>query len=110
MRKDAPEGTRLVALSPGEQRASHLHGHASPGGGLRAPVVYPARGLRAIIFQGCCEREVSGGAVGAVAALPKSQRKEALRKRDKEHDKMRERWTEKVELVRAIRKKRREFW
>lgn len=70
-----PTGSSVQGtMSPGEQRTSHLHSHASPDGGLQARVAYPACVLMAIVLQGCCEQKVSGGAVGAIAALPVAAR------------------------------------
>lgn len=66
-----PTGSRVTGtVSPGEVLTSHLHSHASPDGCLQAGVVYPARVPVAIVLQGRCKQEVSGGAVGAIAALP----------------------------------------
>ncbi|KAF9046417.1 mitochondrial ribosomal protein subunit L20-domain-containing protein [Panaeolus papilionaceus] len=62
------------------------------------------RGVLAKMF-GC-----SNELVGHVAALPKPQRKAALKAREEIHEAHREKWSEKHSLVMAIRKKRREMW
>jgi hypothetical protein len=48
--------------------------------------------------------------VGMVAALPKSKRKAVVRVREEAHAKMRERWSERKSVERAVRAKRKEFW
>ena len=48
--------------------------------------------------------------VAQVAALHRSQRKQFTRKRDEEHEAIRESWGQRKSLFMEIRKKRREFW
>jgi Mitochondrial ribosomal protein subunit L20 len=48
--------------------------------------------------------------VSYVAPLNRSEKRAALAKRDREHEKARARWGEKAALVREIRRKRKEFW
>lgn len=48
--------------------------------------------------------------VGYVAPLARSEKKAALARRDREHEKARARWGEKAALIDEIRKKRKEFW
>lgn len=45
-----------------------------------------------------------------VAAMKSAERKKALALRDEEHEEARSKWGERKSIVRAIRKKRREFW
>ena len=42
--------------------------------------------------------------------LPKAERRQALARRDADHEKHRAKWGEKKLLQKEIRKKRREFW
>jgi len=48
--------------------------------------------------------------VAQVAALPPTQRKQFRKRRDEEHEAVREGWGERKSLIAEIRKKRREFW
>ncbi|TFK73588.1 hypothetical protein BDN72DRAFT_761364 [Pluteus cervinus] len=48
--------------------------------------------------------------VASIAALKKSQRSALVKSRDREHAEVRENWSEKKAIVRAIRAKRRAFW
>ncbi|KAF8650161.1 hypothetical protein AX16_005395 [Volvariella volvacea WC 439] len=48
--------------------------------------------------------------VGAVAALKKSQRTALIKERDQKHAEVREKWSERKSIVRAIRAKRRALW
>jgi len=48
--------------------------------------------------------------VSLVAALRPSKRKQLTRKRDEEHEGIRQKWGDRTSLVRELRKKRREFW
>jgi len=67
------------------------------------PKVY-SRGKLAKMF-GCTESFVA-----SVAALKKSQRTGLIRLREQQHAVVREKWSEKKAIVRAIRAKRRTFW
>ncbi|GLB38439.1 putative mitochondrial ribosomal protein subunit L20 [Lyophyllum shimeji] len=67
------------------------------------PVKY-SRGKLAKMF-GCTQNFV-----GTIAALKSSTRRSLIRTRNLEHEKVREKWSEKKATVRAIRAKRREFW
>jgi hypothetical protein len=70
---------------------------------LSDPAKY-SRGKLAQMF-GCTQHFVS-----SIAALKKPQRKALIRIRDQKHEVVREKWSEKKSIVRAIRAKRREFW
>ncbi|KAA1469763.1 hypothetical protein DENSPDRAFT_642361 [Dentipellis sp. KUC8613] len=48
--------------------------------------------------------------VGRMAPLSKQAKRDALERREVEHEDARSRWGEKKAIVREIRKKRREFW
>ncbi|KAH9980023.1 mitochondrial ribosomal protein subunit L20-domain-containing protein [Lactifluus volemus] len=48
--------------------------------------------------------------VSYVAPLNRSEKRAALAKRDRDHEKARERWGERAALIREIRRKRKEFW
>jgi len=48
--------------------------------------------------------------VASIAGLPKTKRKGLVMKRDEVHAAAREKWSERKEIVNAIRVKRREFW
>ncbi|EIM81668.1 uncharacterized protein STEHIDRAFT_171956 [Stereum hirsutum FP-91666 SS1] len=48
--------------------------------------------------------------VGQFARLSKGQKRVALEKRDKDHEKMRSRWGERKLIAKEIRSKRKEFW
>ena len=48
--------------------------------------------------------------VGYIAPLNRSEKRAALAKRDREHEKARARWGEKAAIIREIRRKRKEFW
>lgn len=48
--------------------------------------------------------------IAQVAALPPTKRKQFTKRREKEHEKIREGWGERKTLFVDIRKKRREFW
>ncbi|KLO14810.1 hypothetical protein SCHPADRAFT_902948 [Schizopora paradoxa] len=48
--------------------------------------------------------------VGQMAPLESLPHKDALEKREKLHEEVRSQWGERKQLIRAIRKKRREFW
>ncbi|KAJ7600984.1 mitochondrial ribosomal protein subunit L20-domain-containing protein [Mycena floridula] len=48
--------------------------------------------------------------VALVASLPKTKRKAMRKAQDQKHDEIREAWSEKKTLVRAIRAKRKEYW
>lgn len=52
----------------------------------------------------------SPGFVKAIASLRKQDRKQALAKRDEEHERFRSQWGPKKILQKEIREKRREFW
>lgn len=70
---------------------------------LSNPTKY-SRGKLAKMF-GCTESFVA-----SIAALKKPQRAALIRIRDQKHAQVREKWSEKKSIVRAIRAKRREFW
>ncbi|KAF5338888.1 hypothetical protein D9611_008775 [Ephemerocybe angulata] len=53
---------------------------------------------------------VSRFTVAQLSRIRTSQRKNILKKRDEEHAKHRERWSERHQLVKAVQVKRREFW
>ena len=53
---------------------------------------------------------VTSSFIAGVAALKKPMRTALVRARDREHMKAREKWSERHEIVRAIRAKRREYW
>ncbi|KAI9465021.1 mitochondrial ribosomal protein subunit L20-domain-containing protein [Lactarius psammicola] len=48
--------------------------------------------------------------VGYVAPLGRSEKRAALAKRERAHEKARAQWGEKAAIIREIRKKRKEFW
>ncbi|KAF9018543.1 hypothetical protein BDZ89DRAFT_901853, partial [Hymenopellis radicata] len=67
------------------------------------PEMY-SRGKLAKMFK------VSQNFVGLVASLKSSKRKALLKQRELLHETQRAKWSERHQLVMAIRKKRREFW
>ena len=48
--------------------------------------------------------------IGSIAALKKSKRTAMIKLQDQKHAEVREKWSEKKSMVRAIRAKRRTFW
>lgn len=48
--------------------------------------------------------------VGQIAAVKKTKRKALIKSRDEEHELVREKWSDKKSIVRAIRVRRKEFW
>lgn len=53
---------------------------------------------------------VTQGFVGMVAPSKQSYRKQALKQRDEEHARKREKWGERKTLSKDVRQKRKEFW
>jgi len=52
----------------------------------------------------------SSAFVSYVAPLARAEKKAALTRRERTHEKSRARWGEKAVLIHEIRKKRKEFW